>query len=313
METVVNIILDSGKSAIDLTLYILLPILVVMMALMKLLEAKGVLAFVARMLSPVLRVFGLPGAGVFALLQLLFVNFAAPAATLFVMERDNTPKREIAATFAMILTMSQANVVFPLLTFGLNLPVILLTSIIGGFSASALTYYVFARSCVDDDRETPHKVVEQIARTKDAKAQSPLLVGGREGVQLALQAIPLLILTVFVVNILKASGGISVIEWGLSSALSKVGLPGIAVLPIATKYVAGGTAMLGATVDLIKAGAMTPQVLNKMAGLAINPLDIVGVGVLISAGPRVKSVKWPAIIGAIVGILIRAVLHLMLF
>jgi len=48
MTTIVDILLQSGKSAIELALYILLPIMVVMMALMKLLEAKGVLAFVAR-------------------------------------------------------------------------------------------------------------------------------------------------------------------------------------------------------------------------------------------------------------------------
>ena len=306
-------ILDSGKSAIDLTLYILLPILVVMMALMKLLEAKGVLAFVAKVLSPILRLFGLPGAGVFALLQLLFVNFAAPVATLSVMERDGTSKREIAATLAMILTMSQANVVFPLLALGLNLPAILLTSIIGGFSASSLTYYLFARGCADKDRRASRSVVKQIERIRNEGVFSQLVDGGRAGVEIALKSIPLLILTLFVVNILKAIGGISFIQLGLSPALSKVGLPGIAVLPMATKYVAGGTAMLGVTVDLIKDGPMTPQVLNRMAGFVINPLDFVGVGVLMSAGPRVASVKWPAIFGAIAGVLIRGLLHLMLF
>jgi len=61
MTTIVDILLQSGKSAIELALYILLPIMVVMMALMKLLEAKGVLAFVARILTPVLRPFGIPG------------------------------------------------------------------------------------------------------------------------------------------------------------------------------------------------------------------------------------------------------------
>ena len=50
-----------------------------------------------------------------------------------------------------------------------------------------------------------------------------------------------------------------------------------------------------------------------MAGLVINPLDLVGVAVLISAGPRVASVARPAILGAIIGILVRTVLHFVIF
>ena len=50
-----------------------------------------------------------------------------------------------------------------------------------------------------------------------------------------------------------------------------------------------------------------------MAGFIINPCDLVGVAVLISAGTRCTSVVRPAIAGAAVGILIRGVLHLMIF
>jgi len=64
--------------------------MVVMMALMKLLEAKGVLAFVAKVLTPVLKPFGIPGIGVFAILQSLLVSFAAPVATLSIMEANET-------------------------------------------------------------------------------------------------------------------------------------------------------------------------------------------------------------------------------
>ena len=124
MEDFVNIILASGKSAIDLVLYVLLPVLVIMMANMKLLEAKGVLAFIVKLLSPVLILFGIPGIGIFAPIQLLFVNFAAPVATLSIMNTDGTSQRKIAATLAMVFTMSQANVVFPMVSVGLNLSVI---------------------------------------------------------------------------------------------------------------------------------------------------------------------------------------------
>lgn len=91
MEEAIKIILQSGKSALDLALYILLPMLVVMMALMKVVEARGLLALIARIVRPVLRLFGVPGAGAFAILQLLFVSFAAPLATLTIMEKDGTP------------------------------------------------------------------------------------------------------------------------------------------------------------------------------------------------------------------------------
>ena len=82
MEEFIKIVLQSGKTALDLGLYVLLPVLVVMMALMKVVEARGILALVARLVQPVLRLFGVPGAGAFAIMQLLFVSFAAPLATL---------------------------------------------------------------------------------------------------------------------------------------------------------------------------------------------------------------------------------------
>lgn len=78
MQNVLDLILESGKTTVELALYILVPIMVLTMALMRLLEARGVVSFVARTLAPLLRPFGIPGIGVFAMLQLLFVSFAAP-------------------------------------------------------------------------------------------------------------------------------------------------------------------------------------------------------------------------------------------
>jgi len=312
LEEIVKIILLSGKSALDLALYVLLPVLVIMMALMKVVEARGLLALIARLVQPILRVFGIPGAGAFAILQLLLVSFAAPLATLAIMEKDGTAQRQIAATLAMVFTMSQANVVFPMVASGLNLGVILLTSIVGGLAAAALTYYVFARSA--GEQTSPEEgYIAVTAKGRKTTALNLMIVGGQEAVQVIIGAIPILVLAIFLVNILKAIGAIALLETALSPLFALIGFPAVAVLPLATKYLAGGTAMMGVTLNLLKEGAITTLELNRMAGFLTNPCDLVGVAVLISAGARCASVVRPAIAGAVAGILIRGVLHLIIF
>ena len=128
MEQIVNIILESGRSALDMALYTLLPIMIVMLSLMKLLDAKGLLTTITDWLAPVSQKIGIPGLGVFAALKLSFVSFAAPIATLNMMDTGGTANRQLAATLALLLTMSQANVVFPLVAVGLNVQVVLLTN-----------------------------------------------------------------------------------------------------------------------------------------------------------------------------------------
>jgi len=311
MEEAVRIILVSGKSALDLALYTLLPVLVVMMALMKLVEARGILALVARLLQPVLRVFGIPGAGAFAMLQLLLVSFAAPVATLSIMEKDDTPRRAIAATLAMVFTMSQANVVFPMVAVGLNIGAILLTSLVGGLAAAALTYYLLTRTLAKESGHEGRPVTA--VSGKKSTALNLMIVGGQEAVQVIIGAIPILILAIFLVNVLKAVGAIALLETALAPFFSLIGFPAVAVLPLATKYLAGGTAMMGVTLNLLKEGAITTVELNRMAGFLTNPCDIVGVAVLVSAGTRCSSVARPAIVGAAFGILLRGVLHLLMF
>ena len=302
--------LQSGKSGVDLALYVLLPVLVILMAVMKVVEARGVLALVARWMQPLLRRFGVPGAGAFAILQLLLVSFAAPLATLAIMERDGTQRRQIAATLAMVLTMSQANVVFPMVAVGLNLGAILLTSLVGGLAAAALTYYLFTRPLGEEGGDE-HRFTA--GPEPGGTIFSLAMTGGQEALRVIVGAIPVLILAIFLVNALKATGGIAVLERLLSPVLGRVGFPAVAVLPLATKYLAGGTAMMGVTLDLLKAGAITPLELNRMAGFLTNPCDLVGVAVLASAGARCASVVRPAVAGAVAGILLRGVLHLVLF
>ena len=311
MEEFIKIILASGKTALDLALYILLPVLVIMMALMKVVEARGILALVARGLQPILKLVGIPGAGVFAMLQLLLVSFAAPLATLTIMEKDHTARRQIAATLAMVFTMSQANVVFPLVTVGLNLGVIMRTSLVGGLTAAAVTYYYFAHSCGAED--LTHGDLPVTGKKAKTTTFNLMILGGQEAIQIILGAIPILVLAIFLVNVFKTIGAIALLEGLLAPFFSFIGFPAVAVLPIATKYLAGGTAMMGVILNLLKEGAMTPLEMNRMAGFLINPCDLVGVAVLISAGSRCASVVRPAIAGAVVGVLLRAGLHLLIF
>lgn len=314
MEALIKIILDSGRSGIDLAFYVLLPVLVVMMAVMKVVEARGILARISNVLRPLLRLFGVPGAGAFAMLQLLFVSFAAPIATFSIMEKDGTTRRHIAATLAMVLTMSQANVVFPMAAMGLNIAAVFISSIIGGFAAAALTYYIFTLS-IEDEKVLYDQSTSSI-QVQDSKRSTTLnliIVGGQEAVHVIINAIPILILAIVLVNILKGVGLIAVLQTILTPFLSVIDFPAVAVLPLITKYLAGGTAMMGVTSKLLQEGAITTVELNRMAGFLTNPCDIVGVAVLISAGTRFNSVVRPAVVGAAVGIIIRGILHLLWF
>lgn len=313
MQELVTIILATGRTAIDLALYLLLPVMVVMLALMKILEARGLLVHTARFLSPPLRIFGIPGNGAFAMLQLLLVSFAAPVATLSIMDRDGTDQRRIAATLAMVLAMPQANVVFPLTAVGLNLGGVIGISLAGGLAAAALTYYLLTRSFSHESTAERAPLVGAAPSRPKLSTWGLMIGGGQEAVQIVLNAIPALLLALFLVNLLKTFGAIALAETALTPFFALLGLPGAAVLPIATKYLAGGTAMMGVTLDLLKGGLLTVTDLNRLAGFVINPLDMVGVAVLAASGTRVGAIVRPAVIGGIFGILIRALLHLILF
>ncbi|WP_286239567.1 nucleoside recognition domain-containing protein [Neptuniibacter halophilus] len=310
MEQIVSLILESGRSGLDMGLYILLPIMVVMLALMKLLDAKGVLSWISNLLAPVSRIFGIPGLGIFAMIKLLFVSFIAPLATFALMDRNGTSRRYIAATLAMVLAMSQANATFPLSAVGLNLGITLLTSVAGGLAAAAFTYYLLTRNITDPD--TVELVVESVPEEKKTVIQI-LGDGGKEGMKIVLDMLPMLILAIFLVNVLKTTGAIDLISTLLAPALALIGLPESTVLPLVTKFIAGGTAFMGVTIDLMNQGLITANELNRMAGFATNPLDVVGVAVFAAAGKRVGQVVRYAVYGGLFGMLLRGIMHLLIF
>jgi spore maturation protein SpmB len=312
MQDFLKILFASGQKGFELAFFILMPIMVLMMAIMRVLDQKGVLRRVAIYSAPVLLLFGIPGLGVFAIVQILFVSFAAPVSTFRIMDQDrHISDRKIAAGFAAILCMSQANATLPLSAFGLNLPVILATSLIGGLVAAFLTYRIFARH-LHDGVELP--AAEEIGQSENRQNLIQMvLAGGEEGFQLVLKAVPVLVLAVLLVNVLKAVGAIRFMEELCGPALSFFGISAASVLSIITKYIAGGTAMMGTTIPLLQDHTMTALDLNRIAGFTINTLDPVGLAVLVSAGGRFSAFAMPAIKGALAGILLRGILHLIIF
>ena len=312
MQQFISLVLESGRSGLDMILYILLPIMVVMLAFMKLLEAKGILSYVANKIAPVSQLFGVPGLGVFAMIKLLFVSFAAPVASLLLMEKGATSRRYIASTLAMLMAMSQANASFPLSTVGLDLGFALFSSLLSGLCAAAFTYYVLCRHFPADDG---HQLADNplpVEGNKQSVIQL-LIDGGQEGVKITIKMIPVLILAILLVNVLEAIGAIQLLSAALAPALRLLDLPEAAVLAIFTKFIAGGTAFTGVTIDLINQGLLSAQDLNRIAGFVLNPLDFVAIAVFATVGKRLASVLHYAIYGALFGLCLRGILHLLVF
>ena len=308
MDILIDIILKAGRSAVDLALFVLLPVMVVMLALMRLLEARGALDWIVEKLAPLLHPLGLTGLGVFAALQINFVSFAAPLATLTMMEQRGTSDRHLAATLARVFAMAQANAVLPMLTMGLDFVTTLVFSLLGGLAAAAATYYLFGRrlSAVEAtlDETLHHPVAEDAKGVLDVINRA-----GAEAFKIAIGAIPMLVLSLVAVMALKHFGVIGLITQALTPLLALAGIDPVLILPSLTKYLAGGTAMMGVMDEMRRSGQVSVELLNASAGFLISPFDLVGVAVLISAGRRVASVWKPAALGACVGIALRTIGH----
>ncbi len=134
---VISIIMAAGKSSVDVALYTLLPIMVIMLIIMKYLEVRGILDVIVRWVAPLLKPFGLTGMSAFALIQINFVSFAAPLATLSIMDKRGVSDRQMAATLAMVFAMGQGNVFYPLTPFGLHWLASIVISVVGGLCAAA--------------------------------------------------------------------------------------------------------------------------------------------------------------------------------
>ncbi|MEY2633344.1 MAG: hypothetical protein RIR00_1998 [Pseudomonadota bacterium] len=308
MDLLIDVILKAGRSAVELSLFILLPVMVVMLSLMRLLEARGVLDWLVRHLAPPLKPLGLTGLGVFAALQINFVSFAAPVATLAMMEQRGASDRHLAATLAMVMAMSQANVLLPMAAMGLQVGSVLLFSLLGGLVAATVTYYGFGRQL--DAAEQLNDLPPGHPQAQDAKGVLDVINrAGAEAFRIATGAIPMLVLSLVIVTALRSGGAIDALHHLLAAPLAALQIDPAYLLPTLTKVLAGGTAMMGVMDELLRQGSISVAMLNHSAGFMIHPLDLPGVAVLISAGPRVSRVWKPAALGAVVGILLRSLAH----
>jgi spore maturation protein SpmB len=312
MTEFAELILRCGRAGVELALFVLLPVMIIMLTIMRFLEQKGVLDVIARAATPLLRPLGIPGLGVFALLQLHFVSYAAPIATLTIMDRGHTSSRHIAATLAMVCAMSQANVVFPMAAVGLNALVTILISLVGGGVAAALTYHVFARHVVDDP-DHDDRDANALPEHHEQGVLAVVQRAGKEALEICLGAIPMLVLALFAVNVLRSVGAIGLVEQLCAPVFAYFEISTSTILAIITKFIAGGTAMMGVMMDFLKQGIVDVNMVNRLAGFLIHPFDVAGIVVLITAGKRVAAVVRPALYGAALGILVRSILHFIVF
>jgi putative effector of murein hydrolase LrgA (UPF0299 family) len=112
-------------------------------------------------------------------------------------------------------------------------------------------------------------------------------------------------LSLVVVTALRTSGAIAGLTHLLSPLLAAASIDSALILPTLTKYIGGGTAMMGVMDEMRRSSQISIETLNASAGFLIHPFDIPGVAVLISAGKRIAAVWKPAALGACVGIAVH--------
>ncbi|TNL09576.1 nucleoside recognition family protein [Kosakonia cowanii] len=308
---IIEIIMSAGRVSVDVALYTLLPIMVVMLIIMKYLEEKGVLDAIVRLTSPALKPFGISGMGIFALIQLNFVSFAAPLAALAIMERRGTSDRHLAATLAMVFAMGQANVFYPLTPFGLHWGAAIGISLIGGLAASSFTYYLAGRRL---SSATLRDEEGDLAQEKPRAGLIAVINGaGADAIRLLLGSLPMLLLSLTVVGILKAAGVVEALTSLLTPLMSFFHISTVYVLLTLTKCLAGGTAYFGVASEMAQHGQLTAAQINASAGFLVQTLDLPGIGIFLGIASRFVRLFRFALAGAIVGILLRTLLHAMLF
>jgi len=306
VEAVVDVIMEAGKSAVDTALFILLPIMVVLMILMRLLEAWGVLDWVVRIAAPVARPFGLTGLGVLAMIQISFVSFAAPIPTLAIMDSRGVSQRRLCAAFAAVLAMAPANAMFPLIHLGVAFAPTLIISLLGGVIAASVTYWLLARN-VPDEARTPSKQEDKVRKAESLL--SLINLGGNEAIRIVLGLIPMLLLSLAVVVGLEHSGLMADFVQLVTPFFVMIGVSPELIVAIVTKCLAGNTALVGIAEQLVQQGKLDPHLLTAASAYILQVLDLPGMAIFCSAVPILGRVAVPAMAGAFIGIVARVVMH----
>ena len=301
---IIDVIMSAGKASVDVALYTLIPVMVVMLIVMKYLEAKGVVDAVVRLTAPVLKPFGISGIAI-------FVSFAAPIAALAIMEKRGTSERQLAAALAMLFAMGQGNVFYPLIPYGLHWGNAIIISIFGGLVAAAVTYHLFGKKL---SSTVQNAAPAEAFNDKSSSSLIGIINGaGADAIRLALGSLPMLLLSLTIVGILKEAGAIDILTRLLSPLMTYFSLPEVYVLPTLTKCLAGGTAYFGVMSELLRKGLVTPEQMNASAGFLIQTFDLPGIGIYLGIASRFVRLFRYVIPGVIVGIAVRSIIHTLLY
>ena len=121
------------------------------------------------------------------------------------------------------------------------------------------------------------------------------------------------LLSLSVVGLLAEAGAIELLTRLIAPVLDFFHVSEVFILPALTKCLAGGTAYFGVVSDLLHRGLMTAQQVNASAGFMVQTLDLPGIGIYLGIASRFVRLFRFALPGALVGILLRTVLHSTMF
>ncbi len=219
---VISIIMAAGKSSVDVALYTLLPIMVIMLIIMKYLEVRGILDVIVRWVAPLLKPFGLTGMSAFALIQINFVSFAAPLATLSIMDKRGVSTDKWPPRWPWCSPWGKA-------TSSILLP---LWSALAG-----LDRYLGGRRPVRGRRRPARHRTALIGRREPRAEALPnaeqnsrgilavINSAGSDAIRPALGAVPMLILSLIIVGLLQGAGAIDLLQQLLKPLLSWLHIP----------------------------------------------------------------------------------------
>ncbi len=123
----------------------------------------------------------------------------------------------------------------------------------------------------------------------------------------------MLILSLTIVRLLQGAGAIDLLQQLLEAASQLAAHPAELCAAGAGEVRCRGHRLLGVISELIQQGKVTVDQVNASAGLLIQTFDLPGIGIFLGISSRFVRLFRFVAPAAIVGILLRTVLHLILF